>query len=174
MWSCGIHSWTCLRKYRAQICIYTDTNTVSKTFWRSPLLSQNLRKWKSNNYLICDLHSRSKRDWWKDVVVIIANTLLQRVEFGIWPSNNTEKFEISLGFASWDFKFFCGVWAKFHSPIQNHPKLLTVFNSFLIWSNSSLWRIMIALSSVSLFSGTRSMPRPERHYGWWWWWWWCT
>ena len=35
-----------------------------------------------------------------DVVVLIANTLLRRVEFGIWLSNTTEKFEISLGFAS--------------------------------------------------------------------------
>ena len=53
------------------------------------------------------------------VVVLIINILLRRVEFGIWLSNTTEKFEISLGFASWNFKFFCGVWkpnSKFHCP----------------------------------------------------------
>ena len=32
--------------------------------------------------------------------MLIINTLLWRVEFGIWLSNTTEKFEISLGFAS--------------------------------------------------------------------------
>ena len=80
--------------------------------------SKTNMKWKSNKFSICDLHSHSRRDQWKYVVVLIANTLLRRVEFGIWLSNTTEKFEISLGFASWDFKFFCGVWAKFQIPLS--------------------------------------------------------
>ena len=42
------------------------------------------RKWKSNKYSICDLHSRSRRDWWKDVMVLIGNTLLRRVGFAIF------------------------------------------------------------------------------------------
>ena len=36
-------------------------------------------------------------NWWKDVVVWIINILLRRVEFGIWLSKTTEKFEISRG-----------------------------------------------------------------------------
>ena len=73
------------------------------------------------------IFSKSVRIWLKhhrfwsnstDVVVLIINILLRRVEFGIWLSNTTEKFEISLGFASWNFKFFCGVWAKFQIPLS--------------------------------------------------------
>ena len=67
--------------------------------------SKTNMKWKSNKFSICDLHSHSRRDQWKYVVVLIANTPLRRVEFGIWLSNPTEKFEISLGCASWDFNF---------------------------------------------------------------------
>ena len=38
-----------------------------------------------------------------DVVVLIINILLRRVEFGIWLSNTTEKFEISRGEAEWNY-----------------------------------------------------------------------
>ena len=41
LWPCGIRIWTCLRKNRAQICKFTNTNMVSKTPWRRPLLFQN-------------------------------------------------------------------------------------------------------------------------------------
>ena len=57
-------------------------------------------------------------------MVLIANTLLRRVEFGIWLSNTTDKFEISLGCASWDFKFVSGVWAKFQIPFSAEACLL--------------------------------------------------
>ena len=109
LWPWGICIWTCLHKYTMQIYKYTDTNSVRHSDAVSvQSCPKTNRKSKSKKYSICDLHSRSKRNRWKDVVVLIANTLLRRVEFGIWLSNTTEKFEISLGFASSDFKF--------HSP----------------------------------------------------------
>ena len=70
------------------------------------------------------------------------------------------------------------LWCMSQIPFSDSksPKTFDSFLEFLIWSNSSLRRIVFALSGVPLFSGTRSMPRPGRHYGWWWWWtwWWCT
>ena len=80
--------------------------------------SKTNMKWKSNKFSICDLHSHSRRDQWNYVVVLIANTLLRRVEFGIWLSNTTENLK-SHSASPREISNFSVVFepnSKFHSP----------------------------------------------------------
>ena len=87
LYPCGIRIWTCLRKYTVQICKYTDSNSVRQSRILTLSVSTSVTKLiesqsQTSIYSNRDLHSRSRRNRWKDVVGLIANTLLRRVEFG--------------------------------------------------------------------------------------------
>ena len=60
-------------------------------------------------YSICDLNSRSRRDRWKDVVVLMANKLLQRAEFGIWLSkfHSPQKRVCPIIYTDRSMQFWC-------------------------------------------------------------------
>ena len=124
---CSICSQMCMESAFGHVCtntgrMYANTQIQTQPQRHSdPILfcPKTYGKWKSNKYSICDLHSRSRRERWKDVVVLIANTLLRRVEFGIWLSNTTDKFEINL---IW-FQIF--LWG-----LAQTPQILVKFHRF--------------------------------------------
>ena len=113
LWQYSVHNTTLHPKSALKICgIWAKLDKSVRIWLKFQILtdfSKSVRIWLKFHIFF---------NWWKDVVVLIINILLRRVEFGIWLSNTTEKFEISLGFASWNFKFVYGIWAKFQIPLS--------------------------------------------------------
>ena len=81
-------------------------------------------------------------NWLKDVVLLIINILLRKVEFGIWLSNTTEKFHspqknvfaIIPPFSFVSFPFGCILWWQWKS---NSKAWKTKFVCHLLYRESS-------------------------------------
>ena len=97
------------------------------------ITTQNLRNWGQtftdlSNSVRIWLQFHIFFNWWKDIVVLIINILLWRVEFGIWLSNTTDNFEPN---------------SKFHSPQKDvYTKISSgALQTAVNWDQLKYWKL---------------------------------
>ena len=95
-------------------CLFNTTLQPKSPLKICEILSQILTDLSKSVRIWLKLHRYF--NWWKYVVVLIINILLRRVEFGFQtPQKN---FNFHLASPRENFKFFCGVRAKFQTPLS--------------------------------------------------------